>query len=142
MARKHRRLAWGTLGSTYAVPMSTTLGMGGPAVEGRYLTQHPMRSTNGLVDRGSGDANPKSLYLVDKQMGIHLYSAEHVSSRHDGVNYLTFGMYSGRRFVRQPVAKSTLRASKTKRSRANFMVYLSLESRMLQRLVLGESHNL
>ena len=110
--RNNRRLAWGTFGSTYAVPMSTPFSMGSyPGsrwFEGGFLTQHPWFSTNGMVDRSSGDANPKALYLVDKKAGIHLYSADEVSTRHEAVNYLTFGAYV-KRTTRDELIESGLR---------------------------------
>ena len=82
----NERLAWGTRGSCYSVPMSVPDNL--PA--GMYLLHSPGWSFGGTIDQQSAWDNIQALYMVDGY-DIHLYGVEDISDRHKKANYLTFG---------------------------------------------------
>ncbi|MHC4716091.1 MAG: type II secretion system protein, partial [Planctomycetota bacterium] len=57
---QNRRLAWGTFGTTYAVPMNV-LGHLYGLFDNKHLTQHNWWSADGAIDRESFDRNPDAL---------------------------------------------------------------------------------
>ncbi len=86
----NQRLAWGTSGSTYAVPMSIGENEGGLEFE-ECLVCHAWLTFGGTIDLDSVAENPEALYMIDKLRGYSLWYTEDISERHRKPNYLTFG---------------------------------------------------
>ncbi len=95
----NERLAWGTCGSTYGVPMSIGNSEGKLPFEECLGTQ-PRISYGGTIDLNSVGDNPEALYMVDHGQwwksdkyftGVELWQSSAIPERHKKVNYLTFG---------------------------------------------------